>query len=311
MKPLLSLIVFAALALLATLACGGDNAGRAPTTAPAQLTPTPREFPFSTPAPATRRAGVPTGIVSFGETGVPAVPGDAAVYLSLGGSLQYGCCADPQLSSHPLFAQYLSQRLNRPVVWVSLAGNDTAVEFIDGVGGNPPQLDRAVAALQEYRRQGRDVVAITLSIGGNDLLALRTGMGCTGGGRPECIDAFAQLLERYTKQMQLIYSRLNEAKDPRTPILQNNYYDAMDCGRPGDDVSTSAIAIQIFNQPIEGAIRIHGAFLRDFYTAFRRKACEYISGVDPTYAGYDAILAVDKATYEALPSEYVQPFFAP
>ena len=82
----------------------------------------------------------------------------------------------------------------------------------------------------------------------------------------------------------------------------------MDCRLPGDDISTSAVGVQVFNSYIEGVVRGHGAYLRDFYTAFKDKACQYISGVDPTYAGYDAIYEVDRALYESLPPEYVQPF---
>lgn len=292
-----------------SLACG-DGSDRSPRATPAPSA-TLRDFPFSTPEPRPRRP-LPTGLGSFdGNTPLPELPPDTAVYLSLGDSLQYGCCADPELSSHPLFADYLSQRLKRPVVWVSLAGNDTLVEFIGGAGGQTPQLDRAVELLQRFRSEGRDVVAITLSIGGNDLLALRTQMGCTGGGRPECLEAFQEMLLRYPEQMEVVYSRLNAAKDPATPILQNNYYDAMDCGRPGDEISASAVSVGIFNGYIEGVVRTRGAFLRDFSTAFRGRACEYISGVDPTYAGYDAIFEVDRVLYESLPSEFLEPFVRP
>ncbi len=312
LRHLFRLVLLAILLAGAAMACGGDSDGRPrPEPSSATVSPplsTPPSFPFSTPSPATPRP-IPAGIHSFdGNTPLPDIAPDTAIYLSLGDSLQYGCCWDPQLSSHPLLAHYLSQRLNRPVVWVSLAGNDTLVEFINGVAGQTPQLDRAVELLDQFKGEGRDVVAITLSIGGNDLLALRAEMGCTGGGEPKCVQAFQHLLERYPEQMQLVYSRLNAAKDAATPILQNNYYDAMDCGRPGDEISTSAIAVQVFNGSIDGVVRRYGAFLRDFFTAFKSKACEYISGVDPTYAGYDAIFQVDSRLYESLPPGYVEPF---
>ncbi len=296
---------------LALAACGGDDGvspsprGVQPNVAPDF---TPGSFPLSTPEPATPRAGVPTGILVQGGNVVPRLREGDAVYLSIGDSINYGCCADPQLSSHPLFAQYLSERLHRPVVWVTLAGNDTLDQFVNGFGAQPPQLDRVIAALEQFRREGRDVMAITLSIGGNDLLALRTEMGCTGGGRPECTQAFAEMLERRNKQMETVIAMLKEAKDPRTPIIQNNYYDALDCGRPGDAQSTSALTVQVLNAEIEGLARTHGLFVADFYTPFGGHACEYISGVDPTYRGYDAILAAHKAAYESLPPEYVEPF---
>ncbi len=307
MRPLAVLAVAFALTLAA---CGGDDGAPLPTGAQPNIAPgfTPGSFPFSTPEPATPRAGVPTGILLQGGNAVPVLGADDAVYLSIGDSINYGCCADPQLSSHPLFAQYLSERLNRPVIWVTLAWNDTLDQFVNGFDGQPPQLDHIIAVLSQFRREGRDVVAITLSIGGNDLLALRTELGCTGGGRYECTQAFEEVLERLRQQMETVFQQILKAKDPHTPIIQNNYYDALDCGRPGDAQSASALTVQVLNAEIEGLARTHGVFIADFYTPFGGHACDYISGVDPTYRGYDAILAAHMEAYEALPSEYVEPF---
>lgn len=279
----LGLLPLVLMALVLGLACGGDGA-------PSELRQTP----------------LPT--LQAGE-----LQGEAAVYLSLGDSIQYGCCypQNPQRSAHPAFARYLSQRLNRPVEWVTLAGNDTTVEFINGIGDQLPQLDRAVAVLEEYGRQGRDVVAITLSIGGNDLLGLRPVCQGRGGGDPECLQAFTDLLDRYAVQLDLIYDRLNEAKDPHTPILQLNVYDVNDCGRPGDDISASALGVRIFNGRIESGVIRNGAFLVDIYTPFKGKACEYIRDVDPTYAGYEVIAQEYQRVHESLAPEFVEPFVLP
>lgn len=290
--------------------CGGSNDA---TSTPSQpiatqgtrariVTPTQRQFPFSTPEPATPRAGVPTGIHSPDGIAPVTIPDDAAVYLSLGDSINYGCCADPSLSSHPLFAQYLSQQLNRPVVWVSLAGNGTLQDFLHT--GSPTQLERAEELLQTWRAEGRDVVAITLSIGGNDLLELRTKYGC-GSGSTNCQTLFQEMLDTYQHDVLGVYQRLNAAKDPNTPVLQNNIYDAMNCGRPGDEISTSSVAVRIFNERVKSATSAGGSFLMDFYEPFHGRACELISGVDPTYQGYDVIYQVDVETYESLPATYV------
>ena len=230
----------------------------------------------------------------------PRLADDAAVYLSLGDSLQYGCCGDPLRSAHPIFARFLSERLNRPVEWVTLAGNDTTSEFIGS------QLEVAVAALERYRREGRPVVAITLSIGGNDLLALKP--ICQGRGSPECIDKFAQILERYRQEIDLIYRRLEQVKDPQTPIFQLNVYDAYDCGRVADKVSASAVGVQLFNNGPAAAAERHGAKLIDVNAAFRGKACEYLIDVDPTYRGHAVIAELYRTAYEALPAESVEPF---
>ena len=259
---------------------------------------------FRTPEP-----GVLPGYHSFeGAQPLPDIPAGDAVYLSLGDSINYGCCADPQLSSHPRFAHYLSQKLNRPVVWISLAGDGTLQDFMHGIGGQTPQLDAAIALLQKLKAEGHDVVAISLSIGGNDLLALRTQMGCQGGGQAGCVDAFSRLVLSYIIDMQGVYARLNAAKDPATPVFQNTIYDAQDCGGPGSEITTSAVAVKVFNQSIVAAAKSGGATLVDFYPSFKGRACEYVSGVDPTYAGYDVILGLDEAAYDGLPAKNIDPW---
>jgi lysophospholipase L1-like esterase len=269
---------------------------------------TQQPFPFSTPEPRTPYPGVPTGYYSpEGNEPLPEIPEGAAVYLSLGDSINYGCCADIQLSSHPRLAHYISQKLNRSVVWISLAGNGTLQTFLHGIAGQTPQLDNAVSLLTRLRDEGHDVVLISLSIGGNDLLALRD-MGCRGGGQPQCLTAFSDLMNSYNADMQTVYSKLNEAKDPATPIFQNTIYDALDCGQEDAEITASAVSVKTYNQRMDGAARVGGAFLVDFYEPFKGRACEYISGVDPTYRGYDVILDLDKAMYDALPAEYVDPW---
>jgi len=233
----------------------------------------------------------------------PVLAADSAVYLSLGDSIQYGCCGDPLRSAHPIFARFLSERLNRPVEWVTLAGNDTTSEFIGS------QLELAVAALEQYRREGRPVVAITLSIGGNDLLALKP--ICQGRANPECLDKFAEILEGYHQQIDLIWRRLVEAKDPHTPTFQLNVYDAYDCGRVADKISASAVGVSIFNNGPAGAATKHAVHLIDINAAFRGKACEYLVDVDPTYQGYQVIAELYRTAYDSLPADAVEPFVSP
>ncbi len=302
--------VLAAIAIAAA-ACGDDDASTGPgivvNRTPVNLNAPPEPFPFNTPEARTPYPGVAPGIRSFdGAEPLPPLPEGAAVYLSLGDSLNWGCCADPELSSHPRFAHYLSERLNRQVVWVSLAGNGTLRSFLNGGIGNRPQLDVAEETIERLREEGHDIVAITLSIGGNDVLELRTVQGCTGGSRPECVGLFQDLVESYAGDMYEVYERLRAAKDPATPVLQNNYYDAMDCSQPGADITTSAVVMGVFNSAVYSATMIGGGFPVDFETAFKGHACEYISGVDPTYPGYDVILDLHIGAYEALPEEYVE-----
>ena len=301
------------------VACGDD--GNAPTLSPSELDGapvfvplvTPEPFPQNTPDNRTPYPGVAPGIRSFdGQTPLPPLPEGAGVYLSLGDSLNYGCCFDPELSSHPRFAHYLSEMLDRQVVWVSLAGNGTLDTFLNSSPGGRPQLDVAEEAIQRFREEGHDVVAITLSIGGNDVLALRGGFVdgavCVGGARPECVARFEELLAGFPADMHEVYVRLNAVKDDATPIFTNNYYDVTHCGQPGADITITAVTMDIFNQSVDSATASGGAFPIDFQTAFNGHACEYISSVDPTYFGYDAILDLHIEAYESLPAEYVEPW---
>ena len=271
---------------------------------------TPEPFPQNTPDNRTPYPGVAPGI--RGTDLLAALPEGAAVYLSLGDSLNFGCCFDRDLSSHPRFAHYLSEKLNRQVAWVSLADAGTLDTFLNGSPDRRPQLDIAEETIQQFREEGHDVVAITLSTGGNDVLALRgrfiDGAPCVGGARPECVAGFADLLASFPGDMYEVYSRLNAAKDDATPIFTNNYYDVTHCGQPGADITITAVTMDIFNQFVDSATASSGAFPIDFLTTFKGHACEYISQVDPTYFGYDAILDLHIEAYEALPAEYVEPW---
>ncbi len=106
----------------------------------------------------------------------------------------------------------------------------------------------------------------------------------------------------------MIYSRLNEVKDSSAPILQLNVYNPSDCGQPGVEISSEELGVIIFNQWLDPNISLNGGFLVDIYTPFRGNACEYISGVDQTYTGYEVIAQKYRAVYESLPPEFVEPF---
>jgi hypothetical protein len=320
-KPLLGLAVLTTLGLLVLVAgCGAEEEGdrapsptpwhspSAPTAGAFTVEPTRATAPTSvgttSPMPSpTEPTNVVEPIVSLTESPTATPSQEPAVYLSLGDSIQYGCCGDPLLSSGELFRNYLSRRLDRPVEWVTLASIDTADEFINGP---KPQLDRAVAALEEWQREGRPVVAITLSIGGNDLVEV--GHECEVPGGTSCLDLYLEAGTRYSEQLPLILRRLNEAKDPHTPLLLLTYYNGSDCGQPGVEISSDELSVQGWNQVIIGAARTGGAFLADVYTPFKGKACEYVQGDDPTYEGHAVIAQVYEGVYESLPPEFVEPF---
>lgn len=234
-----------------------------------------------------------------------AVAAGDAVYLSIGDSIQYGCCHDPKQSAGELFRAYLEQRLHRPVEWITVAGNDTADTFIHGVNGAVPQMQRVRDALATFKRDGRPVVAITMSIGGNDYVEV--GERC-GGSSPSCPQVFDDVLARMKPELPVIYTAINQAKDEHTPLFLLTYYNASDCGQAGVEQSPTDVGQRVWNAAITDAAKPFGFFMVDLYAPFKGKACEYVEGVDPTYEGYIVIAQEYEKAYEALPRSYVDPF---
>jgi len=226
-----------------------------------------------------------------------------AVYLSIGDSIQYGCCQDPSRSAGELFRAYLEQRLGRPVEWITTADAGTAHDFVNGAGGEKPQLERAVETMQRLQSEGRPIVAITMSIGGNDYIEV--GNRCAN---PPCDQVFFEILNRMRDDLEQIYPAIVAAKPAETPLMVVTYYNASDCGQPGVDTSPTELGQRTWNAIIADVASRNGAFIVDAYTAFKGRACELIDGFDPNYAGYEVLAEAYERVYEALPPELVQPF---
>jgi hypothetical protein len=245
---------------------------------------------------------------------VPVAPEEMADIRSQFGGAAYVSIGDPVQTldrahlAGELFRQHLSERLNRPVDWVVFPGG-TIDEFIDGSGGGTSHLDRVASDLAEWRSKGRPVVAITLGIGGDDLVEV--GTRCHALGKQSCPDIYGEALTNYVEQLSLILRRLNEAKDPNTPLLLLTYYNASDCAQGGVELSPEELGVQGWNQAIIAAARANGAYLADIYTPFKGHGCEYTSGLRPNEKGHAAIAEVYEDVYESLPSKFIEPFALP
>jgi lysophospholipase L1-like esterase len=222
---------------------------------------------------------------------------EPSVYLSIGDGTQYGCCIDRTKSSPELFRQYLADRMHRDVVWVTTAsGYQTSSDFIEGQSAAlEPQLDRALRLIEQYRRERRNVVAITLSIGGNDLV--HVGEQCPG--TQPCLDVYNAALDRLRTNLDTIYKRITEAKDPETPLLVVLYYNASDCGQAGVGSSPTELGVLGWNIAIREVATRHGATLVDLHTPFKGNACRYIVGLDSNEAGHAVIAEAYERSYEA------------
>jgi len=244
----------------------------------------------------------------------PVDPGDmadirgyykGAAYVSIGDPVQTG---DRGHMAAELFRQFLSERLNRPVDWVGYPGG-SAIEFVDGFGSGTSNLDFITSDLAEWRSEGRPVVAITMSIGGSELVEV--GTRCHAQGRQSCPDIYGEALTNYVQDLALILRRLNEAKDPHTPLLLLTYYNASDCGQAGVELSPEELGVQGWNQAIVAAARTNGAFLADIYTPFKGNGCEYTTRLHANDRGHAVIAEVYEGLYDGLPSEFVEPFALP
>jgi hypothetical protein len=262
------------------------------------VTPTPRAPDQSTPI-ATADTAVPEG-TSAVATATARASGSVS-YLSIGDGIQWGCCTPALGSSSPsLFRDYLETRLRRPVIWqTSGSGYETTDTFINGMGGAQAQLDFALSLIDYYKTAGFPVAAITMSIGGNNLVEI--GRACPS---PPCTDAFVAGLNHLREQLHTIYSRIAAAKDPTTPLLVLLYYDANECG----SYAGSGPAVDAWNSVISEVATQYGAFLVDGRSLFRGR-CDWIdtNGLDATAAGHAAIADAYQRLYETLPPEFAAP----
>jgi hypothetical protein len=223
------------------------------------------------------------------------------VYLSVGDGTQFGFGVNRGDAASEIFRKYLSERLDDRVRWTATSRGDfvTTATFISDSGVGPSQLETAEERLRAFRDEGRRVVAITLSIGGNDLVSV--GNQCA---EPPCYDLYFRERDGMTVRLDEIYSRINAAKDPSTPLLVLLYYNASDCGQAGVASSPEELGVIGWNAAIREVADRHRAFLVDAYTPIRGKACSHVFNLDLNERG-NAILAEQyKMVYESLPAEY-------
>jgi hypothetical protein len=270
------------------------------------ITATPRnatETPIATVSPVATSTVTPAATPE--PTGTSAVATATArarreaVYLSIGDGIQWGCCGPLGSSAPSLFADHLMQRLGRPVFWQSPgSGYETTDTFITGRNGQQPQLDAALELMGAYPRMEIPLAALTMSIGGNNLVDI--GRNCAA---PPCIEAFAAGLTHLREQLHVIYGRITAAKPANVPLFVLLYYDANECSDPG-----SGAAVDAWNTVIAEVATQYGAFLVDARSLFRGH-CDWIdaNGLDASAAGHAAIAAEYARVYDALPSEYKIP----
>jgi lysophospholipase L1-like esterase len=305
--------VVAALALtLLISACGGGDSSKPSASASGLTTTTPGATFSGNPSPTTTDAAVATAVSSEPTIG-PTVPrytpspeptpvaslGDKKLYLALGDSLSAGNGAsDPSRTS---FVALITQALG------------SAYEVLDlGVPGHTSddlinkQLGRAVSEIQARQTDGipgNETAAITLEIGGNDLLNLYTSLVLPGTcpsvpealQRPQCVDGLRNALDHYRTNLEQILDALKTA-DPNVPIFLETLYNPFSGGASNlDQIGALALEGQagtVFPDGLNDVIRQvgqeKGVTAVDWYSIFVGKSNQYISQdlIHPNDTGY-------------------------
>lgn len=313
----------AAILVVALLAaCGGDDSSdptiSASSTATKGATPTPRRSPgpalTTTPVPNIATPG-PTRVVTPEPTPVDPL-GDEKLYLALGDSLSNGNGA--------------SDRSRTSFVALTIQGLGDGYELLNlGVAGHDSddlinkQLDRGVSEIQSRNNDGtpgNETAAITLEIGGNDLLALYESLVLTGLcpsvpealQKQECVDGLRGALDHYRPNLEHILDAL-KAADPNVPIFLMTLYNPFS-GNSGNLDRIGALALEgeagsPFPEGLNDTIRqvgqAKGAIVVDWYPIFIGKVNEYIAQdiIHPNDIGYSlmAQAVLDAMAQHGLP----------
>jgi lysophospholipase L1-like esterase len=304
------LIAAVALALLIA-ACGGGSNSTALTSNVTTATRSPMP---TAPAPSPSPTPTPTLMpVSSGPTFEPTFPhitpspeptpvsslGGKKLYLALGDSLSAGSGAsDPSRTS---FVALITQALGNGYEVLDLAvPGHTSDDLIN------KQLGRAVSEIQARQTDGipgNETAAITLEIGGNDLLNLYTSLVVPGTcpSVPEalqkqaCVDGLRNALDHYRTNLEQILDALKMA-DPNVPIFLETLYNPFSGGASNlDQIGALALEGQagtVFPDGLNDVIRQvgqeKGVTVVDWYPIFVGKSNQYISQdlIHPNDTGY-------------------------
>jgi lysophospholipase L1-like esterase len=294
MKVLISLAVLLA---ISAAACGssGDS----------EPSPSPAD---SGPESAGRSTPVPVPWLQVKPSAEGKI-GGAPLYIALGDSLSAGVGATNYEEKG--FVGLVHDELGPEFALLNLGiAGDTSGELIeDG------PLDRAVAEIKQRNHDDdsdNDVKAVTLEIGGNDLLDLyfelvlpgRCPSVSEGLQTPECVEALRRTLDTYEPNLDLILDRLHDADADLNIFVMTLYNPFSGANALLDEIGELALEgdpSTPFPEGLQDIIRrqadANDVPLVEVYPHFEGKAREYIASdtIHPNDTGYrvmaDAVLA--------------------
>jgi lysophospholipase L1-like esterase len=276
-------------------ACGGDDSGgdeATPTTA--------RTAPGSAPPQTTADASTPTVAAT-----PPPVTGEQPLYLSVGDSLAAGIGA-----TNPLTEGWVA------LVHRALPGWDLVNLGIPGDDSfellNEGQLNDGLAEIEERAADadaGNEVGAITVDIGGNDLLDIYFDLVIPGDcpsveeslQRPVCVEALEAALAEFRGNLAQILARL-QAAAPDAPIFLMTLYNPFSGdSSPLDQIGQLSLEGEEgtpFPEGLNDVIRQvgteAGVTVAEWYEPFLGKRYEYISMdiIHPNDEGHQVMAGV-------------------
>src|SRR6266542_1102021 len=302
-----------AVVLAVASSCGGSSDDPKSSSTPAASTPasTSRASPVSS-APPESSSAIPLAHLRVTPSKDGRISGP--LYIALGDSLSAGVGAtgfDPKKGFVGLVHDALPPDF--ALLNLGVAGFDSR-ELID-----KGELQRATTEIKDRngdRNPDNDVKAVTLEIGGNDLLDIffdfvlpgRCPSVAEGLQKPECVQQLRNALDLYEPNLDKILSTLQQA-DPQLNIFLMTLYNPFSGASPVLDelgeLSLEGRPDTPFPEGLQDIIRrqaqAHGVHLVEVYPLFEGKAHEYIAGdtIHPNDTGYrviaDAVIAEMRA----------------
>jgi lysophospholipase L1-like esterase len=199
------------------------------------------------------------------------------MYIALGDSVPAGIGSSlPRAHAYPtLVHRWLERHSAASVPFSNLAvpGETSATFLANG------QLERFRVQLERAASGGIPVAAVTLTLGGNEMLDVQTN-GVSD--RQAALDAFQA-------EYATAVGALRQALGPETPLVVTTYYDPT----AGDDTLqfTDSWWVVQFNAVIREVAQANAALVADIHAGFRDNAARYTHyplDVHPSNAGHAA-----------------------
>lgn len=292
------------LAVFLLFACACNISGRATPASTPQPTTVEDAVPVAetdTPPDAESTSEEPT--VTEAPTQAPAavnpLPAGALSIVSLGDSLTQGDGDDTGLGGYPPRLQTLVEAV-RPGSQVLNLGKSgwASADLINGLNGDPSQLDAALAAKPQLA---------TVWIGSNDLWYLYE-----YGPEPMTDEAEQADLTSYEANIDTILSKLTQGgvkvfialldDQSRRPVAANppNPAEPAFSATTADDLARMSKHVDAYNEIIKRKAAQYGAVTVDFFSTdiFTNPATLYSDGNHPNVAGYEKITPIWFAALE-------------